>query len=175
MKKIHFSFLLVLGLLAGTQSFAQMSVDKGTKFINLGIGVGGYSSAGGIAFGGSADFGVAPNITVGGQIAYRSFNYGYLGYNDKINYLYFAARGSYHFNQILNLSTDKADLYAGIGLGYESVSYSDRFGTGFTAFGSGIFVPIHLGGRYMFAEKVGAFAELGTGIAPLLLGITFKL
>ena len=174
MKKIHFTLLLVLGLLAGTKSFAQMSIDKGTKFINLGIGVGGYSSAGGIAFGGSADFGVAPNITVGGQVAYRSFNYGYSGFNDKINYLYFAARGSYHFNELLSLSTDKADLYAGIGLGYESVSYSNSIYGG-SSFGSGIFVPIHLGGRYMFAEKVGAFAELETGIAPLLLGITFKL
>ncbi|AKD57941.1 hypothetical protein [Spirosoma radiotolerans] len=174
MKKIHFSILLVLGLLAGTQSFAQLAVDKGTKFINVGIGVGGYSSAGGIAFGAAADFGVAPNITVGGQVAYRSFNYGYAGFNDKINYLYFAARGSYHFNEILNLSTDKADLYAGIGLGYESVSYSNSIYGGST-FGSGIFVPIHLGGRYFFSEKVGGFAELGTGIAPLLLGITFKL
>ena len=175
MKKIHFSILLVLGLLAGTQSFAQYKVDKGTKLINVGIGVGGYASAGGIAFGASADFGVAPNITVGGQVAYRSFNYGYLGYNDKINYLYFAARGSYHFNEILNLSTDKADLYAGIGLGYESVSYSAGFGSGFSTFGSGIFVPVHLGGRYFFSEKVGAFAELGTGVAPLMLGITFGL
>lgn len=175
MKKFNFLFLLVVGLLIGTQSFGQFTVDKGTKLINLGIGVGGYASAGGIAFGGSADFGVAPNITVGGQIAYRSFNYGYLGFSDKINYLYFAARGSYHFNEILNLSQDNIDLYAGIGLGYQSVSYSDRFGSGFNTFGSGIFVPVHIGGRYLFSEKVGGFAELGTGVAPLMLGITFKL
>ena len=175
MKKIQFIFLLALGLLAGTQSFAQLSIDKGTKFINLGIGVGGYGGTSGIAFGGSADFGVAPNITVGGQVAYRSFNYGYIGVNDKINYLYFAARGSYHFNQLLNLSTDKVDLYAGIGIGYESVSYSASFGTGFSTFGSGIYVPIHLGGRYFFSEKVGAFAELGAGVSPLMLGVTFKL
>lgn len=172
MKKFHLLLLATL-LLAGTQSFAQLAVDKGTKFINLGIGVGGYASAGGIAFGGSADFGVAPNITVGGQVAYRSFNYGYLAYNDKINYLYFAVRGSYHFNQLINLSTDKADLYAGVGLGYENVSYSNNLYSG-TSFGSGIFVPIHIGGRYFFNEKVGAFGELGTGIAPLLLGVTFK-
>jgi len=174
MKNLHYTLLLVFSLIASTQSFAQLAVDKGTKFVNLGIGVGGYSSASGIAFGASADFGVAPNITVGGQAAYRSFSYGYLGINDKINYLYFAARGSYHFNEILNLSTDKADLYAGIGLGYESVSYSANYGTGFNTFGSGVFVPIHIGGRYFFNEKVGGFAELGTGIAPLLLGVTFK-
>ena len=173
MKKLNFLLLLVIGLTAGTQSFAQLAIDKGTKLINLGIGVGGYSSAGGIAFGGSADFGVAPNITVGAQLAYRSFNFGYSGFNDKINYLYFAARGSYHFNELLNLSTDKADLYAGIGLGYQNVSYSNSIYNG-TSFGSGIYVPIHLGGRYFFSEKIGGFAELGTGVAPLMLGITFK-
>lgn len=173
MKKINFSILLVLGMLVGTQSFAQLAIDKGSKFVNLGIGVGGYASAGGIALGGSADFGVAPSFTVGGQAAYRSFNYGYLGFNDKINYLYFAVRGSYHFNELLNLTSDKTDLYAGIGLGYQSVSYSNSVYGGST-FGSGIFVPIHLGGRYFFSESVGGFAELGTGIAPLLLGVTFK-
>ncbi len=175
MKKIHFTILLVLGLFAGTQSFAQYKIDKGTKLINLGIGLGGYGGTSGIAFGASADFGIMPNITVGGQVAYRSFSYGYLGFNDKINYLYFAARGSYHFNELLNLSTDKADLYAGIGIGYQNVSYSDSYGTGFNTFGSGIYVPIHLGGRYFFSEKVGAFAELGAGVSPLMLGITFGL
>jgi hypothetical protein len=174
MKKIHFTILFVLGLLASTQSFAQLAVDKGSKFVNVGIGVGGYSSVSGIALGASADFGVAPNITVGGQVAYRSFNYGYFGVSDKINYLYFAARASYHFNEILNLSTNKADLYAGLGLGYESVSYPNSFGNGFNTFGSGVYVPIHLGGRYFFSESVGAFAEVGTGIAPLMLGVTFK-
>ncbi len=173
MKKI-FSLVLVLTLLMGSKSFAQLKVDKGTKFINLGIGVGGYSGTSGIAFGGSADFGVAPNITVGGQVAYRSFNYGYLGSNDKINYLYFAARGSYHFNELINLSSDKVDLYAGLGLGYESVSYSNSAYSG-TSFGSGIFVPFHLGGRYFFSEKLGAFAEVGSGVAPVMLGVTFKL
>jgi len=174
MKKFFASLVIASLLLTCTQSFAQMSIDKGVKFINAGIGVGGYSSVGGIALGAGADFGVAPNITVGAQLAYRSFNYGYLGFNDKINYLYFTARGSYHFNELLQIGSDKADLYAGLGLGYQSVTYSDRFGTGFNTFGSGIYVPIHIGGRYMFSENIGGVAELGTGIAPLFLGVTFK-
>lgn len=175
MKKIFALVALFALTFAATSSYAQLAIDKGSKFINLGIGVGGYGGTSGIAFGGSADFGVAPNITVGGQIAYRSFNYGYLGYNDKINYLYFAARGSYHFNELLNISNDKLDVYAGLGIGYESVTYSDSFGTGFNAFGSGIYVPVHLGGRYFFSDNVGGFAELGSGVSPLMLGVTFKL
>ena len=60
-----------------------------------------------------------------------------------------------------------------LGIGYESVSYSNNIYGG-SAFGSGIFVPIHLGGRYFFSDNVGGFAELGTGIAPLMLGVTFQ-
>jgi len=174
MKKIFAIIALFSLSLVATQSFAQMDIDKGTKFVNLGIGVGGYGGASGIAFGAAADFGVAPNITVGGQAAYRSFNYGYLGNNDKINYLYFAVRGSYHFNEILSLSSDKVDLYAGLGIGYESASYSNSIYSG-SSFGSGIYIPAHLGGRYFFNEKLGGFAELGSGVSPLMLGITFKL
>ncbi len=169
MKKIHFSILLVLGLLAGTQSFAQLAVDKGTKFINLGIGVGGYGyyTGGGIGLNASADFGVAKNITVGGVVGYKSY-----GSVASYNYHSFdiGARGSYHFNELLNLSTDKADLYAGIGLSYYSFSYGgylDNYGS--------VYLPIHLGGRYFFSEKLGGFAELGSSLATLKLGLTIKL
>lgn len=171
MKKIHFSILLVLGLLAGTQSFAQLAVDKGTKFLNLGIGVGGYGGigfgGGGVAFGGSFEVGVAPNITVGGIASFRSYS----GYG---SYYSIGARGSYHFNQILNLTTDKADLYAGLGLIYSGFSYKDGFLSSNYNYG-GIDLGLHLGGRYFFSDKVGGFAELGIGTAPLQLGVTFKL
>ncbi|PRY45559.1 hypothetical protein CLV58_102308 [Spirosoma oryzae] len=175
MKKLHYVFLLMILSLVSTRSFAQMPIDKGTTFVNAGIGVGGSAGVGGIALGAGADFGVAPNITVGGQAAYRSFNYGYLGINDKINYLYFAARGSYHFNELLKLNMNQLDLYAGLGLGYESVSYSSSYGSNFNTFASGVYVPVHIGARYMFSDKIGGVAELGSGVAPLFLGVTFKL
>ena len=165
MKKFNFSILLVIAMLAGTQSFAQMSIDKGTKFVNLGIGVGGgYYYSAGVGLNAAVDFGVAKNITVGGSVGYRSFGDGYGGFD-------IGARGSYHFNELLNLSTDKADLYAGLGLtyfkytGFASVYYDPSF----------IAVPIHIGGRYFFSDKVGGFAELGSSISVLKLGVTFKL
>lgn len=161
--------------LVSTHSFAQMPIDKGTTFVNAGIGVGGYTGVGGIALGAGADFGVAPSITVGGQAAYRSFNYGYLGVNDKVNYLYFAARGSYHFNELLKLNMNQLDLYAGLGIGYESVSYSSNYGSGFNTFASGVYIPVHIGARYMFSDKIGGIAEIGSGVSPLFLGVTFKL
>ncbi|MEZ0608768.1 hypothetical protein ACAW74_09640 [Fibrella sp. WM1] len=147
-----------------------MSIDKGTKFVNLGIGVGGYgyfTGGGGVGFNASADFGVAPNITVGGVAGYKSYG-SFSGYN--YGSFDIGARGSYHFNELLNLTTDKADLYAGLGLSYFSFSYggfSDNYGA--------IYVPIHLGGRYFFSDNVGGFAELGSSLATLKLGVTLKL
>ncbi|GAB4036309.1 hypothetical protein [Spirosoma jeollabukense] len=172
MKKIHFSILLVLGLLVGTQSFAQYVPDKGSKLLNVGIGVGGYGLgigySSGVSFGASLEIGVVRNITVGGFVDYRRLNYsGLSGYG--VSSFSIGARGSYHFNELLNLSSEKADLYAGIGLGYQGYS-----GTYFYGSSGGIIVPIHLGGRYFFNEKVGAFAELASDIAPLKLGVTFK-
>lgn len=170
MKKFNFLFLLVIGLMVSTQSFAQLAVDKGTKFINLGIGVGGYgyyTGGGGIGLNAAADFGVAKNITVGPVLGYRS--YGSVG-TYKYNSFDVGARGSYHFNELLNLGTDKADLYAGLGLSYFSFSYGgflDNYGA--------VYVPIHVGGRYFFSESLGGFAELGSSLATLKLGVTFKL
>lgn len=172
MKKIHFSILLVLGLLAATQSYAQYIPDKGSKLLNAGVGVGGYGVgigySAGVSLGASLEFGVTKNITVGGFADYRRLSYsGLSGYG--VSYFYVGARGSYHFNEILNLSTDKADLYAGIGLGYLGAS-----GTYYYGGIGGLIVPVHIGGRYFFSESVGGFAELASDIAPLKLGVTFK-
>jgi len=170
MKKFNVLFLLAAGLLIGTQSFGQLAIDKGTKLINLGIGLGGYgyySGGGGLGLNAAADFGVAKNITVGGVAGYRS--YGSVG-TYKYNSFDIGARASYHFNELLQLSTDKVDLYAGLGLSYFSFSYGgylDSYGT--------VYVPGHIGGRYFFSEKVGGFAELGSSLATLKLGVTFKL
>ncbi|MBD2754853.1 hypothetical protein [Spirosoma validum] len=175
MKKLHFSILLVLGLLAATQSYAQYIPDKGSKLLNAGIGVGGYGLglgySSGISLGASLEFGVTKNITVGGFVDYRRLSYSGLSgiSGDGVSYFYIGARGSYHFNEIINIPNDKVDLYAGIGLGYLGVS-----GTYYAGSVGGIFLPVHLGGRYFFSESVGGFAELGSSVAPLKLGVTFK-
>lgn len=165
MKKLFAIVALFSLSLVATQSFAQLAIDKGTKFVNLGIGVGGsYYYSAGLGFNAAADFGVAPNITVGGAAGFRSFGDGFGGFD-------IGARGSYHFNQLLNLTTDKADLYAGLGITY--FAYTGAASSLYNS--SFIGVPIHLGGRYFFNEKVGGFAELGSSISILKLGVTFKL
>lgn len=179
MKKFHFSLLFVLSLLVGTQSFAQYVPDKGSKLLNVGVGVGGYGFGGyagygfstGVAIGASFEAGVYKNITVGGFADYRRV--GYVGISGGTNYIYIGARGSYHFNELLNLATDKADLYAGIGLGYLSAPVDAAYYVGYSS--GKIILPIHLGGRYFFSDKVGGFAELASDVAPLKIGVTFKL
>lgn len=170
MKNLHYKILLFFLLVASTQSFAQMAIDKGTKFVNLGIGVGGY---GGIVYGGGAvavtgsfEAGVAPSITVGGIASFRSFS----GIG---SYYSIGARGSYHFNELLNLTEDKLDLYAGLGLIYSGFSYKDSYLSN-SSYG-GVDLGLHIGGRYFFSNNVGGFAEVGYGVAPLQLGVTFKL
>ena len=164
MKKIFAIVALCSLSLVATQSFGQMAVDKGTKFVNLGIGLGGsflYSS--GLGFNGALDIGVAKNITVGGAVGFRSFGDGIGGYD-------LGARGSYHFNELLS-TPETVDLYAGLGLSY--FGYTGLSGLGINT--SFIAFPIHIGGRYFFSEKLGGFAELGSSVSAVKVGITFKL
>ncbi len=170
MKKFNVLFLLVAGLLIGTQSFGQFVPDKGTKLLNLGIGLGNYGGigfgGGGLAFGGSIEVGVIPNLTVGAVGSFRS-------YSNIGSYYSIGARGSYHFNQLLSLSDEKFDLYAGAGLVYSGFSYKDGFLSSAYSYG-GVGLGLHIGGRYFFSDNVGAFLETGVGFAPLQLGVTFK-
>lgn len=170
MKKALASLFVAVLLLTSVQSFAQLAVDKGSKFLNVGIGLGGY---GGIGFGGgviaigaSFEAGVAPNITVGAIGSFRPYS----GYG---SYYSIGARGSYHFNEILSISDEKLDFYAGLGLIYSGFSYKDSYYRGLYNYG-GIGFGGHIGGRYFFSDKLGGFAEVGVGVAPLQLGLTAK-
>ncbi|WP_266362983.1 hypothetical protein [Tellurirhabdus rosea] len=168
MKKI-FSFLVAAFLLISVQSFGQLSVDKGTKFLNAGIGLGGWGGigySGSVALGASFEVGVIPNLTVGGIGAYR----GYSGYGA---YYSIGARGSYHFNEILSIANDKVDLYGGLGLIYSGWSWNESY-IGFRDSYGGVGLGGHVGARYFFSEKIGGFAEAGFGVAPLQLGLTVK-
>ncbi|RIV27757.1 hypothetical protein DYU11_05510 [Fibrisoma montanum] len=169
MKKFFASLVIASLLLTCTQSFAQLDVDKGSKFLNAGIGLGGWGGigyAGGLGLGASFEVGVAKNITVGAVGAFRSYS----GFG---SYYSIGGRGSYHFNEILSISDDKVDLYAGLGLIYSGWSWNDTY-VGFRNSYGGIGLGGHVGARYFFKPALGAFAEAGFGVAPLQLGLSFK-
>jgi hypothetical protein len=174
MKKFNIFLFLTFATLA---THAQV-FDKGTKALNVGIGLGsayGYAGFNSSVPPLSASFEIGltdkiaiGRIGVGGIFGYSSFKAGTFS----SSHILIGARGLYHFD----FDVEKIDVYGGIMLGYNIVSYSDSnlngFGYGYG--GSGLVGGIFAGGRYMFSEKIGAFAELGYSIAWLNLGVTAK-
>ncbi|MDZ4716038.1 MAG: hypothetical protein SH819_11265 [Cytophagales bacterium] len=174
-KSILTAAVVMMVTLSVISGYAQV-FDQGAKQLNLGIGFGGGYGAGSSTtppISGSFEVGITDKISVGGIIGFsgskQDFGFGSYSYS----YLLFGARGSYHF-----AGSDNTDFYGGAMLAYNNVSTSVSGGTGFGAVGgsaSGIAIGLYVGGRYMFSEKIGAFAELGYSIALVNLGITAKL
>jgi len=174
MKKL-LSSLFIVALLACASQNAVMaqSYQQGDKLLNAGIGLGTYG-AGGLGLGGSFEYGIHDAISVGVLAGY-SGRANYLGSGGRWSVLTIGARGSYHFNELLNLDNDQIDLYAGLGLGYRNISWNyDGYGGYNSSWGSGILFIGHVGGRYYLKPNLGLFAELGSGFGTLQAGVTFK-
>jgi hypothetical protein len=190
MKKISlFLSVFVLSFTAFSQPF-----NMGTNMINAGIGLG--SSLGGFGYTSqtpaiSASFehgmwevGGPGVISLGGYLGYKSFKYSssyhfgsVFNYTQKWSYLIIGARSAYHYN---GLEEEKIDLYGGAMLSFNNLSYKYEDNnpsydlTGVKSYGSSVSLSLYAGGRYMFAEGVGAFLEAGYGISYLSLGVSFK-
>lgn len=174
--------LLVLFIVSGSVAVrAQAAYTNGDNLVNIGIGIGspffgsGYSSSLPVNPSFSYEKGVTDVISVGGQLSYASskFDDPYDNYSFKESAFYIGARGSYHFNEALQLD-NKFDLYGGASLGYVIVSVSDNTGyTGSAAsdLGFGLFA----GGKYYIQEGTALYAELGyQSLAFLNIGVAFK-
>lgn len=153
-----------------------LAYEKGDNLLNVGVGLSSYYY--GNPLGISFEIGVDKDISVGGQFDYNAGNYGDNYYNSsrwRYTATYFGARGSYHFNRILNLNTSKIDLYAGVGLGYQTFRWNDtNYGRGYDV-GSGLFFNYFVGGKYYFNNKIGAFLELGRGgLSSSRIGLSAK-
>jgi hypothetical protein len=151
---------------------------NGDKLLNIGVGLSSYYYGNPIGL--SYEVGITDDISVGGQFDYNSGRYDdYYGYNYRYRYsaYYLGARGSFHFDRVLNLNQKKVDLYAGLGIGYQSFKWNDSYygnGYGYN-YGSGIFLNYFIGGKYYFTNKVGAFLELGyTGLSTSRVGLAVK-
>ena len=160
-------------------SFAsgQARYDKGDVLLNAGIGLG-YYYAGGVPLLLSGEFVVSDVISVGPYLGYTSYhyNYGFGGYKYRYTFLDIGVRASYHFSKLFEINNEKVDVYGGAFLGFLVSKYSgDTFSGYDNPYGGGLRLGIHAGARYFFSEKVAGYAELGYGIAPLALGVTFKL
>jgi hypothetical protein len=180
MKRVFTIFCFSLMLMTARESWAQAEIDKGNVLLNAGFGTG-YFGAGGVPIVFSAEWALNDAMSVGPYLGVTSWSdrYSGFGYNYKWSYTFvdFGGRFSYHFNKHINMSTDKLDLYASAMLGYTIVSANfDGPGTepDATETSSAQFGVVG-GARWYFTEKFAVNAELGYGLAPFYLGVTFKL
>ena len=177
MKKVIF----VIAVLLVTVTAQGQQFNKGTTAINVGLGLG--TALGGLgkarpAISASVDRGVwgvgGPGVvSLGGYLGNTGYKYSDGGYDAKWNYFIVGARGAYHYNGLTTVP--KLDVYGGVMLAYNIVSYSAD-GDGMTdsnSYGSGMGFSGFVGGRWLFSERVGAYAELGYGVSVLNVGVTF--
>lgn len=160
---------MVLALLVSAglcTHLSSQSFQKGDLIVNAGIGLGStFTFVGGLGlpFGGGVEYAVTDAIGVGGEFGLVS--------GGGLTAIYVGPKGYYHFNDIFNIENEKIDIYAGLAIYYRHFSYS-----GFSfGIGSGIYPGVHIGGRYYFSEKFGAFAELGNSYGWLKAGVCLKI
>lgn len=173
MKKITlFLFSLLFLTAISIQDIRAQAYQNGDVNIGGGIGIGStLTGNGGLPIAAHVEKGFHEAISAGLYVGYASYNYSFW----KWTYLIIGARGAYHFGDILSLP-DNFDLYGGAILFYQNVTIKEREFTSFTSSSPGsIGFGIYAGGRYYFTDNIAAFAELGSGIAILHIGATFKL
>lgn len=187
----------VLGM---TNMANAQSYEVGTNVLSLGVGLGssiGYTNSSqspalSIQFEhGITELGSGV-VSIGGYVGLKTYKYEWSGtgyhfpegyynytYTQKWNYTIIGLRGAYHFT---GLDVDKVDLYGGVMLSYNILSYkysdtdpyySDSY-YNYGTYGSAAGFSIYGGGRYFFTDNIGAFLELGYGISYLNLGLSFK-
>lgn len=166
MKKCMITFAL---LLATSVMFAQGPIAKGETQVNFGVGLSSWGVPVYLGF----DYGVHPDITLGAELSYRSYNdnWNHAKYNHSI--IGFLGNANYHFNNVLNIPSPW-DFYAGLNLGFYNWSSPNEYDG---SHNSGIGLGAQIGGRYYFSNKVGINLEFGGGNAFSngKFGLTIKL
>lgn len=164
-------FVILWGVMALSSqlSWAQNPLGKGQKQLNAGFGL----SSWGIPVYVGLDYGAHSDISVGGEISYRSYNENvkYAEYRHSVTCI--SANGNYHFNRILSIPREW-DLYAGLNLGFYFWSSPSGYNGDHT---SGLGLGAQLGGRYYVSNKVALNLELGgaNAFSGGKFGVTFKL
>ena len=185
MKNITTKLFIASAIVFSTLNAASaQGYEQGDKLLNVGVGFGSTFLASGLKstlppVGLRFELGVTDKISAGAYMGYAvaSHEMAAAGGNWewKYSYVIIGARGSYHF-----VLTEKLDTYAGAMLGYNKASVTVTKPEGYagpelpSAEAGGMIWGGHVGARYMFSEKIGAFGEVGYGIAVLNLGVTAK-
>jgi len=166
MKKI---IIMLLLLAAAQASFAQYFLSKGEAQFNGGLGL----SSWGIPVYAGVDWGVHRDISVGGELSFRSY-YDHPN-NERYHHsvLGISGNGNYHFNSLLNIPPEW-DFYAGLNLGFYVWNSDDDYPGDHT---TGLELGAQVGGRYYFNNRFGLNLEVGGGHAFSngKIGVTIRL
>lgn len=166
----------------------------GEQAIGLGIGIPAitnhdYSSRS-PAFSAMYEYGFTEKIGIGyiGGGALLSFSgskyeYQYLNTDQEstYNYVLIGPRAAYHFDMVditHNKVWSNIDVYGGafLGVKFQTHKYTNHVTDNRVKSNtSNLATDIFAGIRYGFNDKIGAFAELGIGVAYLNLGINVRL
>jgi hypothetical protein len=175
-----FVFLTVSGILSQETTF-----EKGTKALNLGVGLGSPWYSGSYTkvqippVSASFEVGIVDNILekgvigLGGYLGYLSYKADYGDYGWKFSNILIGVRGNFHYPL-----ANKLDTYVGLMIGYNVVSetgFGDYLGYDYGSSWGGIRTAEFIGARYYFSEKFAALLELGYGVTYLNLGIALKM
>jgi len=159
--------ICIILFLTSTIVLSVEAQEKPGAQLNAGFGL----SSWGIPIYAGADFGVAPDVTVGFEGSFRSYDQNYNGVNAS-TIIGIAGNGNYHFNRLLKIPP-KFDFYAGMNLGFYFWSTPRNYPGSGT---SGIGLGAQVGGRYFFTRNFGLNLEFGGGnaFAGGKFGITYR-
>ncbi|GAB4305260.1 MAG: hypothetical protein Kow0068_26550 [Marinilabiliales bacterium] len=166
MKKLLF---LLTGIFGSLLIYAQGPIGEGESQINVGLGFSNF----GLPIYAGFDHGVHEDVTVGGEISYRSYSDTWLNNKYSHTIIGISGNGNYHFNNLLEIPSE-FDFYAGLSIGFFIWSSSaDYDGTG----ASGLGVAAQIGGRWYFSDKFSLNLELGGGnyVSAGKIGLTIAL
>jgi len=152
--------LLLLVLLIGAASVFALPLNVGQSQFNIGTGF----STWGMPIYMGVDYGVTPDITLGGEATLRFHNHG--------SWVGIYGNGNYHFVNLLNMPSN-TDFYAGLCLGFDVWLPDDGHEN---AHNSGLGLGLQVGGRYYFNDRLGLNLEFGGGfVSGGKIGISYKL
>lgn len=166
MKKL---VLLVAFALISSFAFCQNYSSQGRTQLNLGVGL----SEWGVPLYIGLDHYVHPDITLGGELSFRSWREDYNNYYYDHNITGISGNANYHFNSALNIPRNW-DFYAGLNLGFYVWSSPDNYPGNHS---SGLGLGGQIGGRYFISNRLGLNLEFGGGNAfnGGKFGITIKI
>ncbi len=181
-------------ILTSVSCLNAQAFEKGTNVLSAGVGLGSslgsYSSSSQMP-GLSVNFesglweaGSSGVISLGGYVGIKNYRHVYNNPDYKTtykwNYRIIGLRSAYHYT---GLNNEKIDLYGGLMLSYNMISYkwkevwpsdpefNESHSTNLTGAAG---ITGYVGGRYYFSSKAAVYAELGYGVSYLNAGVSLK-